>query len=177
MKRVNKQNHSTKRLKKVGRFLLIFLIICFLLRFFISFVHTCHKSDTSEGWYCYYEFLSVDSFISETKVLENYYKNQCTQDSGELHSTSVYDGQGRYFDCRIPFTDSGHPCKNSNECKGRCEYRGMIPDSCVEEENNVYFCPKGITGTCSESTDTTFYKEVVDGKLYKHFYFLEYLID
>jgi hypothetical protein len=170
MKRVNKQNHSTKRLKKVGLFLLIFLILHFALRLFNFFIGACHKSDTSEGWYCYHEVLSVNCFI--TKILENHYKNRCIQDSGELYSRP--GGRGMHFNCYIPFTDSGHPCKNSNECKGRCEYRRMIPDSCIKEKNNVYFCPKGITGTCSKSTETTFYREVIDGRLYEYFYFLAY---
>ncbi|MBP8979457.1 hypothetical protein KBG23_03195 [Candidatus Dojkabacteria bacterium] len=166
MNKVNKQNNRRKGLKTaILSLLLIFVFNCCIFLCLAFFVKECDSSSDSEGWYCHHLHLETNSFV--IKILKNHYSDKCTEDLGLLDSklSGMY---GYVFDCRIPYSDSGNSCKNSDECKGNCEYKGFIPDSCIEKEKNLYVCPDGITGRCSKFKETNFYDEVVNGELHRH---------
>jgi len=167
MKEIKKQKNRKKDFKMVALLLVVVFVINFgVFLYFTVFTKVCKDSSTCDGWYCEHIFLRENGLI--TKFLERHYREECTKDFGVLDYGYSARSFWLYFDCRVPYSDSGKHCKNSNECKGNCQYKGYIPSSCVEEEGDVYICSEDITGKCSEFKEKSGYYEVLDGELHGH---------
>lgn len=164
---LKKQANVKKYLKVGGLWLLILVAFYSLFQFLPLFTRQCSDGffKDGEGWECSYPIDFFNGYVEN--ILENYYRDKCPKNLGQFNHDFVFHGKERVFSCTLPFSDKGNPCKDSDECKGNCEYIGIFPDSCTEVEKDIYSCPEPVIGTCSEFKEY-FYTEVVDGGLHIH---------
>ena len=148
---------------------IVIVIFGFFLLLYIFFSiklgdPVCYEREYNLGWDCWY-----NSFSPIIPPIKNFkYKRKCERDGGEYRSMMVmremtYSGPftlnhiGPYFYCMIPFSDYRNACKNSDGCKGCCEFVGDIPEFCKNEDGNnsyisagTYECSQDIVGKCSK---------------------------
>lgn len=174
MTKSKKQKNIKVYLYIAGLWLIIFALLISLYLFRPLFTGRCVDGFVKDGesWECNYPLFLNNRSVRQ--VLENLYRNKCSKNLGKFDVYPVLPSGGWTFTCAVPFSDKGDPCKNSDDCRGNCEYIGNFPDSCTEVEEGIYTCSESIIGTCSEFKKY-FYTEVVDGELHIHKSHLRFL--